>query len=188
MLKENYTFWFGLSGTILAWGVRSAVVYQNDPGYLFEDLIWNGLCLFSLIPVSVVVIVFVMGWRYGLGELRNRMIVLGLLVIYASVVASSEAGLQTAIYLAQQQNASVKSYVARAVPVLDQIKAKTGSYPPNLPIDVLGEPPLLLRNTQNYYSVSEGVFHFRYYLPGSWRSVDPPIDFNSTDREWILSD
>jgi hypothetical protein len=78
----------------------------------------------------------------------------------------------------------VEHYVSRAVPVLDGIKAKSGSYPKELPVGILGEPPALLRDFGSYTSDGKS-FRFEYIDdPAEWAGGEGPIQFDSSTREW----
>jgi len=71
---------------------------------------------------------------------------------------------------------SVRAYVAKAVPVLNAIKAKTGSYPAKLPTAELGEPPSVLKyfGEKDYYS-------FQYWETGGWGDT---YIFLGSDGAW----
>jgi len=80
---------------------------------------------------------------------------------------------------------STRSYVAQAVTVLDQIKARDGAYPVALPVSLLGRPPELLRKYGRYSSNGK-EFHFEYWdLAAGYAGDEDPFEFDSTNRHWI---
>jgi hypothetical protein len=81
------------------------------------------------------------------------------------------------------ENHAVRSYVARAVPILDQIKSRTGSYPSRLPA-VLGEPPALLKDYGDYSSDGKS-YRFEYVdEPAGWAGGNGYLGFESSDKRW----
>jgi len=72
---------------------------------------------------------------------------------------------------------SVRSYVAKAILVLNKIKTRTGSYPDKLPVSELGNPPALL---WNYSSGKDGLY-FGYFEPGGWGNYY----YCESDGVWI---
>ena len=81
--------------------------------------------------------------------------------------------------------AEVRSYVARAAPVLEEIKAREGAYPSTLPVSSLGEPPLLLRSFGDYSSDGSG-YRFEYLdEPAGWAGGRNDFyTFDSLTRQW----
>ena len=83
------------------------------------------------------------------------------------------------------KNKAVVAYVARAVPILDEIKDQKGAYPTTIPIATLGEPPELLRKYGSYSSDGNG-YRFEYIdEPDGWAGGIGFLEFNSTERRWI---
>lgn len=80
--------------------------------------------------------------------------------------------------------ASVHSYVAHAVPILDELKARGGAYPSTLPVSSLGAPPTLLRRFGEY--TSNGTeFRFEYVNdPAGWAGGRDDYAFDSSTRQW----
>jgi len=82
------------------------------------------------------------------------------------------------------KNENVRKYVAHAVPLLDEIKIRTGSYPETLPVSSFGEPPELFRRWGSY-SGYENIFIFDYMdEPAGWAGGGAGWEFHSYDREW----
>ncbi len=79
---------------------------------------------------------------------------------------------------------SVHLYVAKSVPLLEQIKARDGSYPSALPVSQLGEPPILLQTNDAYRSDGK-EFHFQYSNPAEFLGGE---QFDSSTRQWSYFD
>ena len=80
---------------------------------------------------------------------------------------------------------SVYLYVAKSVPLLEQIKARDGSYPSALPVSQLGAPPILLQTNDAYRSDGK-EFHFQYSNPAEF--VGEGEQFDSSTRQWSYFD
>lgn len=57
-----------------------------------------------------------------------------------------------------------KSYVARAIVVLEKIKARDHAYPPSLPVSELGQPPTSFKGDRYYYSDGK-TYTFEFFEP-----------------------
>ena len=80
--------------------------------------------------------------------------------------------------------ASTENYVDRAVPVLDQMHALAGSYPKELPVSKLGEPPYLLKQYGGYSS-NGSSYQFKYIdEPAGWAGGEGMLMFTDSDRRW----
>jgi len=155
------------------------VIFQND---LFGDYLWTleGLAIF--VPLTVVIALVALGFLWAKRQIGK--ILSYSLVVCCSCVASLVVFEMTGGLLDRWKVDAVVSYVARAVPVLDQIKQKEGSYPTRLPIDILGEPPELLQKYGSY-DATGSTFRFEYVNePAEWAGGEGAIDFNSTTRKW----
>lgn len=168
-----------LSAAIVMFGLIMGVVTQDD---LFSDFLLGLRYLFFSVAFTVVVslvalVIFV--WKRRIGKFLSYSLVIG----FSSIVSVIVFG-RTGPLLNQWKVDAVESYVARAVPILDQIKQKQGAYPTNLPTELLGEPPELLRDYGDY-SATSSTFRFEYVDdPAEWAGGAGLIEFDNTNREW----
>ena len=168
-----------LSAAIVMAGLYMGVVAEDD---LFADfLFWMAANFFSvaftLIVGLVALLVFV--WKRRIGKFLSYSLVIG-----CSSIVSVNVFMETGAWINRWKVDAVESYVARAVPILDQIKQKQGAYPTNLPTELLGEPPELLR-ADGSYSATPSSFRFEYVdEPAGWAGGDGAIEFDNTNREW----
>ena len=100
-------------------------------------------------------------------------------LLVAALTLSFGVGKATGVY----QIRTAREYVARAVPILDEIKEREGSYPQKLP-EALGKPPRLLRDPYGYTSRGD-TFQFTY---GDIQGLMGGYKFNSKKRQWIYWD
>jgi hypothetical protein len=168
-----------VSAAIILLGLVMGIVKRND---LFADfLLWIGF-LYILIPLTALLGLVALGvllWKRRIGTFLSYSLVIG-----CSSIVSVQIFSETGVWINRWKVDSVESYVARAVPVLDQIKQKEGDYPTNLPTDLLGEPPELLRD-DGYYSATPSSFCFEYVdEPAGWAGGDGALEFDNTNREW----
>jgi hypothetical protein len=161
-----------LAFAILLLGAIMGIAFQNS---LFSDFLitLTGLALF--LPLVLVV---------GVIAIIKRKIGYALVVVSSCILSliifSGVGGI-----LNRWKVNAVRNYVAHAVPILDQIKARNGSYPSTLPVAVLGEPPSLLRDFGEYSS-SGGDFRFEYVdEPAGWAGGEGALEFDSIERKWI---
>ncbi len=169
-----------LSLVIVSVGVIQGVILQND---LFGDYLWTleGLAIF--VPLSLLIGLVALG--FVLARRRIGKILSYSLVISCSCVASLVVFEMTGGLIDRWKVDAVENYVARAVPLLDQIKQKEGAYPPELPVDRLGEPPELLRNYGSY-DANGSTFKFEYLNePAEWAGGEGLIEFDSATRKWM---
>jgi hypothetical protein len=172
-----------LSAAIIMVGLVMGVARQDD---LFADfLFWMGGNFFSVAFTVVIglvaVVVFV--WKRRIGKFLSYSLVIG-----CSTFVSVNVFMETGGWINRWKIDAVESYVARAVPILDQIKQKEGAYPTNLPTDVLGEPPELLRD-DGCYSATPSSFRFEYVdEPAGWAGDGGALEFDSASREWRYDD
>ena len=168
-----------LSIAILLVGLFVGVVKQND---LFGNyLIWlGGLWLLDrLMLFFFLVALGVFLWKRRVGKFLKYGLVIG-----CSSIISIQIFFHMGIWINRSKVNAVESYVARAAPILDQIKEKEGAYPTNLPIELLGEPPELLRD-DGYYSATASSFCFEYVdEPAEWAGGEGALRFDNTNREW----
>jgi hypothetical protein len=168
-----------LSAAILLAGLFMGVVKRND---LFGDgFLWiEGL--FILIPLTLLLGLIALGvflWKRRIGRFFSYGLAIG-----CSCIVSIQIFSETGIWINRWKVDAVESYVARAVPILDQIKQKEGAYPANLPTDLLGEPPELLRDYGDY-SATRSSFRFEYVdEPAEWAGGEGEIEFDNVNREW----
>lgn len=168
-----------LSAAIVLLGLVMGVVKQND---LFADfLLYVGLIFFS----SAFTIVFglialgIFLWKRRVGKFLSYSLTIG-----CSSIISVKLFMETGAWLNRCKVDAVESYVARAVPILDQIKQQRGAYPTNLPVDLLGEPPELLRD-DGYYSATSSSFQFEYVdEPAGWAGGEGALEFDNINRVW----
>jgi len=168
-----------LSAVILLAGLVMGVVLQDD---LFGNyLLWFG-GLLILIPLTLlfgVVALVVFLWKRCIGKFLTYGLIIG-----CSSIVSVNLFMETGSWINRWKVDAVEIYVARAVPVLDQIKQKKGAYPAKLPTDILGEPPELLRDDGDY-SATRSSFCFEYVdEPAEWAGGEGAIEFDNTNREW----
>jgi hypothetical protein len=168
-----------LSAAIVNFGLMMGVARQNE---LFDNyLLWMGGSflseVFTLVVGLIALVVFI--WKRRIGKIISYGLVIGL-----SSIVSVNVFMETGAWINRWKVDAVESYVARAVPVLDQIKLRQGAYPTNLPTDLLGEPPELLQN-DGYYSATSSSFRFEYVdEPAGWAGDEGAIEFDSVNREW----
>jgi hypothetical protein len=172
-------FLFGAPVIGVIAGVVAGVILQND---IFGATILAVAGLFLVVPTELVVglvaLILFLRERKLNKFLRIFLIVLGSAIPAILICAEIPS------WMNQWKVDAVDSYVARALPILDQMKAKDGIYPARLPVDVLGNLPELLRDDGKYSSDGR-TFHFEYEnVPASWAGGQGPIEFDSTVREW----
>lgn len=172
-----------LSAAILLAGLVMGLVKRND---LFGNfLLWLG-CLWILISLTLLLGLVAFGvflWKRRIGKFLSYSLTIGCASIISVQIFS-----ETGIWINRWKVDAVESYVARAVPILDQIKQKEGTYPTNLPTELLGEPPELLRD-DGYYSATQSSFRFEYVdEPAGWAGDDGAIEFDNVNREWRNDD
>jgi hypothetical protein len=168
-----------LSTAIVMVGLVMGVARQD---HLFADfLLFLGLqylaVAFTLVAGIVALVVFV--WKRRIGKFLSYALVIG-----CSSIVSVNVFMETGRWLNRVRVDAVESYVARAVPILDQIKKKQGAYPTNLPTKLLGDPPELLRDDGDY-SATPSTFRFEYVdEPAEWAGGEGALEFDSVKREW----
>ena len=145
-----------LSAAIVMAGLFIGIVAEDD---LFADfLFWIEanffLVAFTLIVGLVALLIFL--WKRRIGKFFSFGLVIG-----CSSIVSVNVFMGTGVWINRWKVDAVESYVANAVPILDQIKQKQGAYPTNLPTELLGEPPELLRDYGDY-SATPSSFRFEY--------------------------
>lgn len=77
-----------------------------------------------------------------------------------------------------------RSYVARAVTVLDAHHSKTGAYPPAFSLETMGTPPKWLRRPQAC-TVTPQDFRFEYWDPAGMMDG---FELTNTHRSWTAFD
>lgn len=161
-----------LAVAILLIGAILGVAFQND---LFSSFLFAAMAGVIFIPLAVVTGIIAL--------IRKKMTYS--LVIGISCLLSLFVFLQTGNLLNQWKVASVENYVARALPILDRMKSRNGSYPTVLPVDVLGQPPFLLREDGEYRS--DGTKFYFVYIdePAGWAGGPGALRFDSVKREWV---
>jgi hypothetical protein len=168
-----------LAVAIILTGLFMGIVMANNLFGVF--LIWLG-GLWALVPLTLLLGLMALGaflWKRRIGKFLSYGLVIG-----CSSIVSINVFMKTGDYLNRMKVDAVESYVARAVPILDQIKQKEGAYPTNLPTAILGEPPELLRD-DGYYSATRTSFCFEYVdEPAEWAGGAGAIEFDNTNREW----
>ncbi len=169
-----------LSLVIVSVGATLGVIFQYE---LFADYVdtLEGLAIF--VPLSLVIGVIAL--TFLLAKRRIGKILSYSLVVSTSCVLSLVVFEMTGDLINKWKLDAVTSYVARAVPVLDRIKQKEGSYPSKLPLDLLGKPPELLREYGDY-SATGSTFCFEYTdEPAGWAGGEGFIKFDSVGRKWM---
>ena len=168
-----------LTLAILLLGVVIGFILQDE---LYSNTLLALAALTLSIPYVLVITIFAI-------TVRLLKIKVGMWLGFAVVAGYASLGsIFLFLFVGSELNSwevdSTLSYVARAVPVLDKMKAQDGSYPRSLPVSELGEPPYLLKNYGNYSSNGSG-FRFEYEdEPASWAGGEGPVVFDSSDREW----
>jgi len=169
-----------LSTSIVSVGAILGIGFQYD---LFFIYWWTSCVLTVFVPLTLLT-----GFAALNMVLAKRRVgkILGYgLVVSGSCVVSLVVFEMTGSWIDRWKVEAVVSYVAHAVPVLDQVKQKEGSYPAKLPIDLLGEPPELLRYYGSYASAGS-TFRFEYENePAGWAGGGGSIVFDSEVRTWI---
>jgi hypothetical protein len=169
-----------LSLVIVSTGAMLGVVFQYE---LFLDFLWTLQGLVVFVPLTMIIGLVVLS--FGLAKRRIGKILSYSLVVSCSCVVSLVVFEMTGSLIDRWKVNAVVSYVARAVPVLDQIQQKDGSYPSKLPTNLLGEPPELLRNYGDY-NATGSRFRFEYVDdPAGWAGGEGAIEFDSEARKWI---
>lgn len=167
-----------LSAAIVLAGLVMGVLFEDD---LFADFLLGLKCFFILISLTLLLGLVALGfflWKRRIGKFLSYGLVIG-----CSSIVSVAAFWETGGWLNCWKVDAVESYVARAVPVLDQIKQKEGAYPTNLPIERLGEPPELLRDYGDY-SATRFSFRFEYVDEPAWWAGSYALEFDNVNREW----
>lgn len=168
-----------LSSAILLTGFVMGWVLQD--GLFGNFFLWLG-GLLILIPLTLLLGLVALGafsWKRRIGKFLSYSLAIG-----CSSIVSVNIFMFTGSWFNSCKVDAVESYVARAVPVLDQIKQKEGAYPAKLPTDILGEPPELLRDYGDY-SATRSSFCFEYVdEPAEWAGGAGAIKFDNVDREW----
>jgi len=174
----KYPKWF-LSLAIVSFGLILGVSFQDE---LFMAYLLALTGLGIIIPLTLVIGLVALGFilaRRRMGNLLSFSLVAGL-----SAIVSLFCFMKTGELINRWKVNDVDSYVARAVPVLDRIKHEQGAYPAKLPIDLLGEPPELLRYYGDY-TATPTTFCFEYVdEPAGWAGGEGLIKFNSVGRKW----
>jgi len=168
-----------LSAAIVLAGLFMGLIMKDD---LFgNSFLWLG-GLWILVPLTLLLGLIALGvflWKRRIGKFLSY----GLAIGCSSIVAV-QIFFETGVWLNRWRVDAVESYVARAVPILDQIKQKEGAYPTNLPTALLGEPPELLRDYGDY-SADRSSFRFEYIdEPAEWAGGEGMIEFDNTNLEW----
>lgn len=168
-----------LSLAIITFGMILGVSFQDE---LFSaySLTLQGLAI--IVPLTLIIGLIALGFvlaRRRVGHVLSFSLVVGFSSIVSLFCFVTTGGL-----INRWRVDAVCTYVARAVPVLDRIKHEQGSYPSKLPVDLLGEPPELLRNYGDY-TATPYTFRFEYVdeLAG-WAGGEGVIVFDSVGREW----
>jgi hypothetical protein len=158
------------------WGV-----FMQEELFRSFLLVLAGLTLF-VIPYFIGIAVFAsIAWLSGrkMGRGFGLVLVTGA-ACAGSLIFSGIVGGQINAW----KIAAVRGYVARALPVLDEIQAQKGSYPTTLPVSLLGEPPELLKNYGDYSS-NGSSFQFEYLdEPAGWAGGRDLYQFDDSTRKW----
>jgi len=163
---------------VLSVGVVGGVIFK---GNVLHAIIMIGFGLYGLAPFGIFLLLYALfSARRGrefpawFKETSKNWTLL-----VAALLLSYGVGMSIHSY----QIRSVKAYVARAVPILDEIRKREGSYPQKLP-EALGKPPWLLRTPIGYTTRGE-IFQFAY---SDNKGFMGGYKFNSKSRQWIYWD
>jgi hypothetical protein len=171
---------FSLTIIILLLGAVMGVLFQET--LFFNFLLAQGGLEYFVIPYFFFLSAYTLIKRF-FGKKVGSSFGLGALVgcaCAASIFLFLGVGLGIIVW----KNSATRSYVDRAVPVLDEIKAQKGAYPLTLPVSLLGEPPSLLRNFGEYSS-DGNEFRFEYVdNPAGWAGGSDDYEFDSSTRHW----
>jgi len=108
------------------------------------------------------------------------------LVVSLALLLSLVSLFGTACLINRWKVDAVESYVLRAATILDRIKAETRAYPETLPINIIGEPPSLLRDYGDY-TATKDTFCFEYIdEPAGWAGGEGLLKFDSSTRKWVV--
>jgi hypothetical protein len=168
-----------LSLIIISFGAVLGAIFQYE---LFLDFLWTLLGLAIFVPltlvIGLVILAFVLAKR-PVGKILSYS-----LAVSCSCVVSFVVFKATGDLINNWKVDAVVGYVARAVPVLDQLQKKNGVYPSELPVNLLGKPPELLRDDGDY-SANGSNFRFEYIdEPAGWAGGEGFLEFDSKTRKW----
>lgn len=164
---------------LLGLAVFLGLRFENE---LFAAYLYTLEGLFFCFPVALVLGLIAVGFKWAKRPIGT--ILSYSLLVSSSCVVALVAFDATGNAINRWKVDAVEAYVARAVPVLDQIKQKDGTYPSKLPTDVLGEPPELLRLYGDYKATGP-TFRFEYEdEPAGWAGGEGDLIFNSSSRKW----
>ena len=128
-----------LAAAIVGLGLILGIRFQYE---LFAAYLYTLFGLFCLVPCAFIVAAIAL-----ISFLLQRRIgnVLGYaLVISGSLTLALIVFYGIGVVINRWKISATERYVERAVVVLDKIKQREGSYPGQLPVEQLGEPPELL--------------------------------------------
>jgi hypothetical protein len=166
-----------VAAAIVSCGLLSGVLVQHE--LLFRH--WYGFMLSALFALLLILNGVIASIKRFGGQKPGAVIQWSAVFLGSSMVATFLFG-ELSWDINQWEDGAVRSYVARAVPVLDQIKSRDGAYPNALPVALLGEPPEFFKKHARYDS-DGATFRFVYF--------NEPIGFmqddeylTSTKRNW----
>lgn len=171
-----------MSLAIVTVGVVLGVDFRDE---LFKAYLCALIGLALIAPLTLIIgvtaLVFVLANK-RIGNFLKFGLVFGL-----SSIVSLFCFMATGDLINRRKVDAVNAYVARAVPVLDRIKQERGTYPQKLPVDLLGEPPELLRDYGDYTTTAAG-FSFEYVdEPAEWAGGEGAIKFDSVGLQWKVA-
>jgi hypothetical protein len=163
---------------IIAIGLVLGVIFQYD---LCQARMWEvvGFVIFAL---SALIFGILAACLAAMDRRIGPCLGYGLLISISSLISLLVFG-ETGSLIDTWKVDAVHHYVARVVPVLDEIKRKEGAYPSTLPIDRIGDPPELLRKYGHYTSTSS-TFRFDYDDEPAGLE-ESAFEFDSTARRWV---
>jgi hypothetical protein len=157
-------------------GLIVAAIFQGSSQH---GEVMFSVVLFVLVPLGCVIVVGgIIAIPQGKKHLPRAFLPLvkGLLLVGTATIVSCVAG--SAIRASQVS--AVESFVSRVVVILDGIKMGDGQYPASLPVEMVGNPPRLLRSSDAYFSNGK-YFRISYSDAGFWPTSHV---FSSHRRFW----
>lgn len=176
---------------VLGLALGGALPAGSGVAVMVQALLWVPGIFSALSLATTVLIIFCIAWLSGPSGLsQNQRIALlitgGLAFLFAGALGGTLLRESMGIRM-------VRHYVERAVPVLNDFAARNGTYPEELPVELLGRPPELLRHTR----ADDGTGRETYSYRGSalsftfWYSTGISIDhwsYDSETRRWTYVD
>jgi hypothetical protein len=165
---------------IMISGLVAGIIFQDNIGGVLH------LAIDTLVIIVPFVVTGIVGILRIFSRKRLRIIIRYSILIGSSSILSVIIVIATVWLINKWKIDAVEAYVLRAVPILDQIKAQSGTYPSQLPTELIGKPPVLLRYYGSYTATSAS-FCFEYINePAGWAGGEGALRFESSTRKWVV--